>query len=469
MPYTVALTVADQPLPALVHLFYGLLTAGLVFATGRKVAGSRVGWFAAALFCTVPFVAWECGRAMIDLVPCACVMAALYAAVSWWLGEPDQWLTVFGLAAGLAMGTKLSAGFVILPLLLFVVPAAAIRGGSLRSSVASALRVGAPMVLVWAPWLIRDWLWTGNPIFPFCNAVFRSPKWPMTNASGLVPSGMGISLRSFLLLPWNLTRYAGEFAEAPTGSLGSIALAGLPWAFGLYPARLRRTAIPLIAVATAAVVFWFAAEQYLRFLLPAVPVMALVAAFNVEVVWLHAEGGRWRKPLIGLGVLACASLVICSGLVQTAWGWGHPDRFPHPVSFGLESREAYLARTLPVYDALRFLDRQAPGDKVLSIGNEFRLYTRAKIFGLSGAPQTLADATTNRTDAELARYLAERGYRYLLVNHGSIPSRSWMGNLPILQGSFLRTRAQLVFTAHEVDVYCLRPTAPLVPPTAVSL
>jgi hypothetical protein len=457
MLYTEALTLADQPLPALIHFFYGLLTAGLVFATGRKLGGFRVGLFASVLFSAVPFVAWECGTAYIDMAGCACVGAALYAAASWWLGEPDQWLTVLGLAAGLALGTKLNTGMLLLPLLAAVVLGAAIRGKSVRGFAAGALRVGVPMMLVWAPWLLRNWCWTGNPVFPFCNAVFRSPKWALTNDLGFNPSGRGRSFWSVLLLPWNLTRYAGEFVEGPTGNLGSIALMGLPWAFGLYPTRLRRAAIPLIVVVTAAVTIWFEMAQYIRFLLPVVPVMVLVPAFNVESVWLHAKGGRWRKPLLGLGALAGVSLTICSGLVQTAWGGLHAERFPCRVSFGLESRDSYLARSLPVYGALRRLDRQAPdGAQVLSIGNEFRLYTKARIFGVFGAAAALRDAGVRGTEAELARYLEERGYRYLLVDRASMKAHPWMRDLAILNDSFLRAHAELVFTARDVSLYRLR-------------
>jgi hypothetical protein len=163
---------------------------------------------------------------------------------------------------------------------------------------------------------------------------------------------------------------------------------------------------------------------------------------------------------MGLGVLACVSLVIGSGLVQTTWGWEIWERFPYRVSFGLESREQYLARAIPVYPTLRYLDEHAPeGVEVLSIGNDYRLYTKARIFGLSGHPTTLQDLAPRGGDVEMARHLEARGYGYLLVNREVAKTPDAKRSLEDFMSGFLRQHADLEFAARGVLLYRLRPVA----------
>ncbi len=136
-----------------------------------------------------------------------------------------------------------------------------------------------------------------------------------------------------------------------------------------------------------------------------------------------------------------------------------PQRLPVNYFLGRESREAYLSRTLPVYDAYRFIDTQPGGrHRVLSVGNEFRLYTQSRIDGVYDVAEAQNLLVSAQNEAELAAQLKEHGYDFVLINQPEVEYVSWKYAYPILQQSdFLNRYAELVFAQKGIYVYQLRP------------
>lgn len=79
-----------------------------------------------------------------------------------------------GLMAGLATGIKPSAGVLFLIPLAIVVP---MLLHDARRRVQFALFFGLFATLSVAPWLIRNTIWTGNPVFPETFGVFPQGSW----------------------------------------------------------------------------------------------------------------------------------------------------------------------------------------------------------------------------------------------------------------------------------------------------
>lgn len=113
-------------------------------------------------------------------------------------------------------------------------------------------------------------LWvTGNPLFPFYNAVFKSPYYPLENFRDLKWMA-GISWRSL----WDLTFQTERYGQFYPGAAGIAMLALLP---ALLVDAARRPAprwLLLWAFAIGWLVFFH--MQYLRYIFPALSVLAVL-------------------------------------------------------------------------------------------------------------------------------------------------------------------------------------------------
>jgi len=456
MLYTLALALVGQPLPTLIHLTFGLLTMGLVFSLGKRLAGTRVGLIAAVLFYSLPIVSWESGTAYIDLMVTLYTFGTLYAVAVWWLEQDEAWLTVAGLMAGFGLGTKLNAILVLFPVSLFIASGLLFRYGVSRRCLIGLLRFGVPTSLLVAPWLLRDWQWTGNPIFPFFNAIFQSSK---SSHGKMFPNfamwGIGHRIVDLVRLPWDLVAHAGKFGEATLGGTASVPLLALPWLY-LHEFREKRHLLTLCFLVGISVMLWFWVGQYLRYLLPIFPALALLSALNIEALWLRFSKHRWRTQIAIAGLVTALSYIAATRAVYTAWGWQIPDRYPYRVALGLETPERFLSRAVPVYDSLRFLDQQEDGKhRVFSIGNEFRMYTLSRIFSVHGSRDAGLIAFLLLPGSNVARALKQQGYDFLLINQNDIKARPTTYQVSVLDELFLRQFARLEFARHNVFVYRL--------------
>jgi hypothetical protein len=461
MLYTLGLSLAGQPVPGLLHWTASTLAAGFVYLGGRRLAGVRTGLLAAALFFTMPMVTWLAGTTYVDLFPTVYVAAMLYAFYVWTQAENDAWLTLSGVVAGLAMSIKLTAGLELLPLSLSLLGAAVLRYGWSLRTLQVLLRFSLPVVILFAPWLIRDAVWTGNPVFPYLNGVFQSPDWPATNTLlNFSTYGRGHGLTDFLRLPWDLTFHTGDFAEGtPAGALGAVPILALPWLY-LRPALTRRRLALVALYCLGVIVPWFFVAQYLRYLMPVLPVLSILAALNLAAAWgvlssrLSERTGFWLALVLG-------GLLLLAGRASHLRSlWNIPERYPFGVVFGLERSSEFLSRALKYYDAFQFLNRQEPaGGKILAIGLSHRLYSDWRVHSLN-TYDVLALTTSAAPGPVLAQALREFGTSYLVLDTDEIQRQPERWPPFASDERFLSQYAQLVFAGNGHEAYRLRP-APL--------
>jgi hypothetical protein len=144
-------SLAESPVPRQVLALCGTLAA----ATG-----------AAAL----PTLAGPISEAPVD----ACI---LLACLLCWNGPSDRQLATGGFCLGLAVGLKLTAAWVCAGVVLAWLLTDRAPGRLRRLAwLAAAGLAGAALTAGW--WWWWQWRRTGNPLFPYFNAVFNSPWLP---------------------------------------------------------------------------------------------------------------------------------------------------------------------------------------------------------------------------------------------------------------------------------------------------
>jgi hypothetical protein len=463
MNYLIAMLLANQTAAKLYNLAFLALTAAGVYVFARRHLPPASPLIAAALVVTTPLLAWEGTTTYTDL-PSACFcLLALVAAARWLEGRAPAWLVVAGLLAGFAISAKLIAGLLVAPLAVVVLVASLARSGvPLRGRLAPVLAFATPTCAAALPWPLVRYLQTGNPVFPLLNGIFRSPLWqPVNERFNLAGFGIGTNLASVIRMPWAISFDVHRFSEMATpGVLGAAVLA-TPLIV-----LLRRWQGPTLLIAFVLAAFsasWALSAQYLRYLLPALPLMCLLVA--AVVAGLH-DGPRRGLALASgvIGNFVAGVWVLAALPLWLSLYWQLPEHIPWAVAIGREGRPAYLSRTLATYDACRYLNAtyQAASVYVVALGSELGFYLDGKLVSLTS--RELEPILALSTPSEVLAFVRGHGISHLLIDRGNVGKG--LESLPILRPCFLQAVARLEFAARNIYLYCFLTAAEVEAATA---
>ncbi|MFW6154339.1 MAG: ArnT family glycosyltransferase [Planctomycetota bacterium] len=368
----------------------------------------RKGW-TALLLATVPLALSLSWLAFIELSQ----LAYLAVALAWlrtWRARP-MWraAAMTGLACGGACATKyLAVGFVAAPVLAVMLVAGRARGRPL----AHALVAAGVCAALASPWLIRNVVETGNPVFPLATGVFGTGHWTAEQAArwdrGHAPPSWGEKLR-LLGAP-----FVGARGFGP--ALGVLGLVGA----GLVVGRWRRVGpvdrfcVGILAI--QALAWAIVTHMPPRFLLPAVVPLAVLGSSACGAIarrWgrVAANGAAVATAVVGL---ACAWGLYRGEMRQVGRIFDSPA-----VLHGTNSRT--LARVNPMFE--RLLKPWRPGQRLLFVGDA-QVYNFPKDLRYSSAWEmgALVRAVRDKKDAPaILRYLRrERGMTHVLIHWGEI-------------------------------------------------
>jgi len=384
----------------LLHFACLPLLALLVWQTARRYMPGVSPSAAAALVVTTPTLLWESTTTYVDLALALHSAAACYALVRYAGTSERSWAIVAALQFGLAAATKHLGVFVAIVALALFVAAARTHAGRIRL-LRPAILIATLAAIVPSPWYVRAWAASGNPVFPEMFGLFgASPpdRWDAATDQGLalfkMHFGLGRSPSDLLALPWNVTVHGALFG----GALGPLFLVLLP---GLLLTRCHFPALKWLAWGVAAYVAIWASpisSFQLRFLMPIVPPLALIAAAALNSIALRTAtavpGGRTftMGAVMCLAALNLPPFTALHEADRREWdGWlTHVLReSPVRVLSGRESEATYLRREVPSFGAWQAINAQLPA--------------RVRVLAFSGGDQLYAARSRISHDATEAR------------------------------------------------------------------
>lgn len=352
MLFTLMMLLADDVSVHLLALSMTLLVALALFVWGRAMFSERIGAWAALLWLARPYVVGIGTAAYADTGLVLFVTLACYSFMRWLAACETRWIVLSAVFAGLAAGTKQSAlilAFLFGGWVLWI----ACRERRWRHVVVFAV----VSLVICAPWYVFCWAHTGNPFFPFGNQVFPTVGYDAVDYECLrhdyARYGAGKSLSSVLMLPVNLVRQHERFNHFdPLLPLGMVALVVMPL---VSRARVQSRRVALIALAYTGL--WFASCQHLRYLLPVIPLYALLTADAVDAIFAFAAR-ILRAPVYAWVALPVAALVMAP---TGGYAWSR-CRVRGPVPVTRAARESYLAANVPGYKAIQYLNNLKGSD-----------------------------------------------------------------------------------------------------------
>lgn len=411
MLYLGAMTLKDDGPTALLHLGFLVLTLGAVLSFSVRYFTIRIGWIASAILCAVPTLVavatWSYNDAALTFYAFAAFYVLMLAKE-----RNDGWgFLVAGGFAGFALGEKYTAGAVAVALALTALNR---KRDALR--IVGVVSLGT--LLTSSIWFVRNWIWEGNPFYPFFLGggyldAFRQQHHTQ-------PSEYLRDPLRLLLVPWEATIYGMQSSTSFDATIGPLLLLLLP--------LLALTWRPSDKVSQAALIFsaagymiWlieiatFQLGMQTRLFFYAFPLLALLAAAALERLT------AFNLPLFSIERFVSAVVLLVLGLTLLQELLNFIAFNPLPYLVGTENRAEFLtSRLLPssYYLAMERISTLPPNSRVLFLWEPRDYYA-------SGAATTQSDFILDAFGdlryrfgdaASIARALRNQGFTHVLLN-----------------------------------------------------
>jgi hypothetical protein len=345
-----------------INLAFGVIAASLVFRLARTLATREAALASVTLFAAMPLALLVTGALFSETLWVALLLASLVVVIdsrprpemsSLQTDAPGAfaWLPAFALLAGAAMATKVMSAI----WLAFLVPVAlwfAHRDGSLRLLTRRDIVLIATGVAIGAFPYVVAWVRTGNPVFPFMNALFGSPLFPTR-------SSFNNPLYNAALMPWTPWDIVLRSARYIEGRDGAIGLAWL-FAWPLFLLHLVRRPGPIYGMLAALAALFFVAvftqQSYLRYLLPALALVAVLASAPLA--------GLVRGP-VSRALLLVAGVALVAFDIRAIGTASYPLAAPClRCLYDANTRHRLVADYAPLRVVSAFLNRELPQARV---------------------------------------------------------------------------------------------------------
>lgn len=456
--YAVPIALGHDIAAKYLHFAFALLTALLIFLFVRRRIGPVWAALGGLMFLTLPLIMKLSVTVYVDLGLVFFTTAALFS-IAIWLEDTGstRWLVLAAVCSGLALGTKYNAlvSFLVLGLLLpfFYLFRRKDQHAEQLNAVRFAVIFGTISMLVFSPWLIRNYSLTGNPLYPLAQGVFAA------DASGLPSSReardaethvravlresasqrakpLGPLLARRLVheesLPYTLLIPLRIFFEGEDdnpkyfdGRLNPLLLL-LPLALLLLARRTgvaHREQFLLGSYAVLMIVLVFLLiDMRLRWIATVVPPLVVLATYGLCAIHraLAQRLGSTTRAGAVTGLLLAA--YFAPNLVYAAGLYGKID--PLPYVTGRQDYGAYVAERRSEYPAVALANQLVPpGSKVLGLhlGNR-RYYFSVDAILVNEVFASIAGQAESGDG--IADRLLELGYSHLVVHTGLF--REWL-------------------------------------------
>lgn len=308
--YTTAFMLGGEQAARLYNFSADVLTALLVGFVAGNLAGKKAGYIAACVYTCNPMTYLLTSSLFVENTWTLWCFSAVVLA-SRLTGEKSQvrdWL-----ATGVALAGALSAKVItVFWFPLFVVPFLVAKPVSLSRVTSRLAAVSLPVITIGAMPFIIAFIETGNPVFPFMNAIFKSPYYYKDASFDNPNFHSNLSWNSI----YEITFQSQRYLEASPGAFGVVWVVFLAasYAFVLIRGTMWMRAVAIFSLLFTYLVF--REQAYLRYIAPVYPIWAIGVAFSVVQV---TSGLISRTVLIGLtGILDLANLGLYS---NSTWGY----------------------------------------------------------------------------------------------------------------------------------------------------
>jgi len=397
----------------LMNVALGLLAAAAAAACAGAMFSKRAAMPAAAILYSWPRIN---GLALVGYVELGLMLYVGLALLAAWhyhrSGRDRGYVVLLGLACGLAAGCKYPA-----VLFLCVPSGLALMVLAGRRALLHVLLFGVVALAAFAPWLVRNTVATGNPVYPLLSRTLGGAGWTERKAArwerAHAARGYSMGRMAKAVRDAALQRYPNRSSPH---CMSILLVAFLPFAF--IRRERRRAAVALLALTVLMVVLWLLFTHRIpRFLVPwLVPLVVLNAAGAVAFYERKA-----LRPMFGVAV-ALLSLVEAEATYRV-----RSPRAEMSLLSGAVSVEAALRELKPSQNAVFEVNALPSGSKTLFYGGAETLYCTGDFIAPTVFDENPLDAVVRgaRTPEAIRDGLRRLGVTHVYVNLAELHRLQW--------------------------------------------
>ncbi len=482
--YCIPMIFKNDIIPKYIHFLFALFTAILVYLYVQKRINRFYALLSILIFFSLPVIIKLSITVYVDLGLIFFSFAALLSLLKWYENDfRTKWLCLSAIFCGLALSTKYN-GLLTLFLLTSFTPIIYLSKNKAKNSQLHAIWYGSLFLiislLIFSPWMIRNYKWTKNPVYPLYKNFFAAPGKTLTNGADVSrikkPSLNHFHVRKYvyketgwqtILIPLRIF-FQGEDDDPKyfDGRLNPL-LFFLPFFAFLnfksknsQPNQFEKKILLSFSVLYILIVF-FQVDMRTRWIGPAIPPLILLSSFGLKNLFATLKSNKFNN-IINYNALSFVVTILLVSMFSLNFIYTY-NLFkkidPLPYIFNQVTRAQYIKKFRPEYSALQFANAHLnKNSKILAlfIGGR-RYYSNHYIsFNRGLFMQIVKQANT---EEEIFKELKKNGYTDLIINYSKM--NDWINlefkeNKKKLSYIFLKNHADKIFSEDGHGLYHLR-------------
>ncbi|MEA2036024.1 MAG: hypothetical protein U9O94_00840 [Nanoarchaeota archaeon] len=409
MLYLFGMLVVNPILSKLIAYSFSILIVLAIISFSMRFFNFRVGLFGALIFFLMPRFMQSSVSAGSDISNALFSFMAFYSFVIWFKDLDIRWIILSAIMIGVALSTKYIAGIQLSIIFIFLLfRLITIKNKGIQYKLACLFLFSSIPFFIFSPWLIKSYIYTGNPVFPFLYSVFGGKYVSAANLANIVSAGksLTVNLKNYLLLPWFLTMFPSKFPSIM--GIGPVFLAFIPLLL-LLKNKISNIIKILLGFSFFVITAWFfIGGHYVRFIFLVFILLAIVSAFVIDKLI------SYKSKIFRIFIF----MVLLSSLVFNINLWVGMNHKYFPVVLGLETEDQFhdKLKDYSLYHASKFINTNTPPDtRVLLLKDNRGFFLDREFIFHSLAYTTYFDGLYE--DKALLRKLNELDISYILVNH----------------------------------------------------
>jgi hypothetical protein len=433
--YFVSLYFKNDIFPNFIHMGFGIGTALLIYHYLNRHFNRIAGLLGVLVFVSTPIVLRMSTVAYVDLGLAFFTTVSVLSFIHWRTEgyEEFKWLLISSIAMGLALGTKYNALIAWLFLSSAIVFIYARDTGEQWRAIRYGFIFFLVSLFVFSPWLIKNLILTGNPLYPLFKGFFHPGMSSVASdgsarsiVSGDAYMGMfrlremlyGERFWETLLIPIRFFFQGQDYSDRYfDGVLNPILIVLVPFAFmkrSLYNDKLFFTLFSVFFILAA----FFLDQLRIRYILPAIPFLSILTVMGIMNIfaWTSEKTRPSRSVyvciiLLFLLMLGARNVIYLNKYFQSLQ--------PANYVLKLETRDAYLKRHIRSYAAIRYINSHTPPNAKIRLlflaGRGYyldRIYEDDATYGMDVIRSLAANAGE---DKSFRKYLDSLGCTHLLM------------------------------------------------------
>ncbi|HCC78481.1 MAG: hypothetical protein A2X25_09190 [Chloroflexi bacterium GWB2_49_20] len=415
MLHTLAMLFGGNEAATLLGWSIGFLTLAGIFSYTKERLGYHAAWAAFACLLVGETLSASIAWGYVEW-PSMFFATAMIIAMDEWLGnmEPKS-IVLAGIFAGMTLATKYTAGILLLGGMIVIL--SKFKSLPWRTTLITLLLFGFSAVLVFSPWLAKNALATGNPVYPL---LYPSGAMDQIRLDFYQKNSVARPWLEMLLLPWQATVWGLDGKIGYSASIGPLLL-GLSLMCGAgwrERTKSEKTAILSAAFITGmGLIVWAIASQLVGLLNQSRLYFSFFPAWAILGGAGFTAFSRLKIKGIRFGRIASALILLVFGFAIFETGLKAQSQAATDVMFGLRSENEYITDHLGWYaPAMQAIQALPAGTRVLMLWETRSLYCLPKCDPDEVIDRWYHDVRTYESADRILASWQKQGFTHLLLN-----------------------------------------------------